>query len=486
MSLNSYVFFLFFFLIFILYYTVCKRRQKELLITASILFILCYSPFCLALLLFVTVSAYGASCLIDRKRSGGKKYAIICTVLFLGILAVFKYLMFGVDMWNRMATALTGNESALTLPLQIILPVGISFYIFQNIGYIWDVYKGRVPAEKGFAKYLLFTSYFPKFTVGPIERAEGFLPQIHQERHEFSYDNAVAGLRIVMIGMFKKIAVADVLAPVVNKVFDNPGEYTGLPLVIATILYTFQIYCDFSGYADLAIGYSKMLGIDLMQNFHSPYFSKSISEFWRRWHISLSSWFRDFVYIPLGGNRVGKMRHMFNTMVTFILSGLWHGASLNFLAWGGVHGALLCIENGLNRGRERRQKASHRGKINSIAKRGLTFACVSVAWVFFRANSLRGAVYIITHYFSQWQFNISYVKTSFVSMGFTELSCVVALVSLSILVVIDWIQCKRPISEVLGVQKPYIRWGVYFLFLFYILFCKMYMAESQQFIYFQF
>ncbi len=457
-----------------------------MLLISSIFFILCYSPFCFVLLLFVTVSAYGASCLIVKKASYGKKYAIISTVLFLGILAVFKYLMFGVNMWNRMMTALTGSENVVTPALQIMLPVGISFYIFQNIGYVWDVYKKRAPAEKSFAKYLLFISYFPKFTVGPIERAEGFVPQMQQETREFSYANAVAGLRIVMIGLFKKVAVADVLAPVVNNVFDNPAEYTGLSLMIATILYTFQIYCDFSGYADLAIGYSKMLGINLMQNFHSPYFSKSISGFWRRWHISLSSWFRDFVYIPLGGNRVGKMRHMFNTMVTFVLSGIWHGASLNFWAWGGVHGILLCIENGLNKGRERHKKGLRRSGFAEAAKWGLTFVCISVAWVFFRANSLRGAVYIISHYFSQWQFNLSYVKASIVSMGFTELTCVVVLVSLGILVVIDWLQCKRSISDVLGVQKPYIRWGIYFFFVFYILFCKMYMAQSQQFIYFQF
>ncbi len=385
-----------------------------------------------------------------------------------------------------MTAALGGGGNVITPGLEIILPVGISFYIFQNIGYVWDVYKKRAPAEKNFTKYLLFISYFPKFTVGPIERAQGFMPQMQHKTREFSYANVVAGLRVIMVGLFKKVAVADVLAPVVNNVFDNPSKYTGLPLMFATILYTFQIYCDFSGYADLAVGFSKMLGINLMQNFHSPYFSKSISEFWRRWHISLSSWFRDFVYIPLGGNRVGKMRHMFNTMATFMLSGIWHGAGLKFLAWGGVHGALLCAENGLNNSRKGHKKDVRRNGFAEAAKWGLTFVCVSVAWVFFRANSFRGALYILSHYFIQWQFNLLYIKASIVSMGFTELMCIVALASLGMLAVIDWLQCKKPISDVLGLQKPYIRWGVYFLFLFYILFCKMYMAESQQFIYFQF
>lgn len=336
-------------MVFVLYYTVCKRKQRELLVFSSAVFVFCYNPFSLALMFFITLIAYVVAGFIDERYAIKKKYAILSTVLFLGILAGFKYLSFGINVCNRILMHVARTESNSIPILDIALPVGISFYIFQNIGYIWDVYKGRVSSEKSFCKYLMFVSYFPKFMVGPIERAEKFMSQIQKDVREFSYANAVAGLRIIMIGMFKKVAVADVFAPIVNNVYDNPAEYIGLPLIIATLLYTFQIYCDFSGYADLAIGFSKMLGIDLMQNFHSPYFSKSISEFWRRWHISLSSWFRDFVYIPLSGNRVGGLRHMFNLMVTFLLSGLWHGASFNFLAWGGIHGLFICADNRLGR-----------------------------------------------------------------------------------------------------------------------------------------
>lgn len=489
MALNSFGYYIFFFIVFILYYTVCKKKQNELLVLASVLFMLMQSPFCLILLSFVIFATYGMVCFIDRKEYYKKRYAITATIVLLGMLAVFKYLRFGVTIWNRAISGLGISLQILPMPiLDILLPVGISFYVFQSIGYVWDVYYKRAYIEKDFLKYFLFISYFPKIAVGPIERAERFMPQLEigETTREFSYKGIVTGLRLIMIGLFKKTAVADVVSPLVSNVFDNPGGYTGFPLIMATILYTLQIYCDFSGYADLAVGFSKMLGIDLIQNFQTPYLSKSISEFWRKWHVSLSSWFRDFVYIPLGGNRVSKFRHIFNTMVTFLLSGLWHGASFNFLVWGGVHGTYLCIENLVKGLYQSKKKPSSEGMVSRIIKQVLVFTCISIAWIFFRATSLRSAVYILTHLFSNLEFSASYIKGSLVLMGFTKKLCVVVSISLIILIVVDVVQFKRGIVNMLDSNRVYVRWGIYFLFAFYILFCKMYMAESQQFIYFQF
>ena len=280
----------------------------------------------------------------------------------------------------------------------VLLPVGISFYTFQALSYTMDVYRGDIKAQKHLGKYALFVSFFPQLVAGPIERSAHLLPQFDEE-FKFDYTRVKDGLLLMLWGLFKKIVIADRLAIVVNTVYNNPKNFNGFSLVVATIFFAFQIYCDFSSYSDIAIGSAKVMGYDLMKNFNRPYFSKSISEFWRRWHISLGTWFKDYLYFPLGGSRVTKWKKYRNIMIVFLTSGLWHGASGNFVIWGAIHGIYQLIESEL---KPVGDFIAAKFKINKNTfghksfKAITTFILVDFAWIFFRANNVNDAKYIIT------------------------------------------------------------------------------------------
>ena len=278
----------------------------------------------------------------------------------------------------------------------VLLPVGISFYIFQAVGYAVDVYRGTIKAEKNFVVYALFISFFPQLVAGPIERAKNMLPQF-REKHKFSYENFDAGLRLMIWGFFMKLCVADRVSTYVDAVYNNYMEHSGVSLLLATFFFTFQIYCDFAGYSLIAIGSSKMMGFTLMENFHRPYFAKSIKEFWRRWHISLSTWFKDYLYIPLGGNRVGHYRHLWNLFVTFLVSGIWHGANLTFVLWGSLHGLYQIV--GIEKNRLL-PKVNVSKRLHAVFNCLVTFVLVMFAWIFFRANDLHSAFSIIAKIFT--------------------------------------------------------------------------------------
>ena len=273
--------------------------------------------------------------------------------------------------------------------------MGISFYTFQTLSYVIDVYRGDLPAEKNFFKYALFISFFPQLVAGPIERADHLLPQLFTEKH-FDYDKASAGMKQMAWGFFKKMVIADNLAKYADLVFNDPGSYRGFSVILAMVFFSIQIYCDFSGYSDIAIGTAKLLGIDLMTNFNCPYFATSIREFWSRWHISLSTWFRDYVYIPLGGNRVSVPRHQLNLMITFLTSGLWHGANWTFVIWGGLHGAMQVVENLVWGKRPRGGDAAMPSGVR-IVRTILVFILCTIAWVFFRANALSDIPVLFSH-----------------------------------------------------------------------------------------
>ena len=335
-----------------------------------------------------TVVTYACGLAIEKADGRGAKKLVMAAGLAvnLGILGFFKYYGFFTDLLSR-ALGMVGV--GLHLPVfDVLLPVGISFYTFQALGYMLDVYFGKIPPEKSLLRYALFVSFFPQLVAGPIERSENLLRQVNED-HEFNFAQARDGVLIMILGFFEKLIVADRASLYVNAVYGQWEMAAGWQIVLATVAFAFQIYGDFGGYSHIAIGAAKIMGFDLMDSFRQPYFAVSVRDFWRRWHISLSTWFRDYLYIPLGGSRRGRVRAMVNTMVTFVVSGLWHGASLNFVVWGGLNGAMQVMESLLPKAKKKS------GIFIRVLKSLITFALIDLTWLFFRASSLSAAVRMI-------------------------------------------------------------------------------------------
>lgn len=334
MLFNSFQFAIFLPIVFMLYWALPNKFRWILMLMASYYFYMSWNSKYVILILSTTLISYLSAIIIEKQNMvQWKRCTLTCAaIICLGVLFFFKYFNFTSEFVTDLLSFFSIQINPVTLDL--ILPVGISFYTFQTLSYVIDVYKGEIEAEHHFGKYATFVSFFPQLVAGPIERTDSLLPQIKEE-HKFDYDLASYGLKQMAWGYFKKIVIAETISQYAGKVYDNPQFFHGFSLVLAILLFSLQIYCDFSGYSDIAIGTAKLFGINLMTNFKSPYFSQSIREFWSRWHISLSSWFRDYVYIPLGGNRVGKIRNAINLMITFLVSGLWHGAKWTYVVWGG-------------------------------------------------------------------------------------------------------------------------------------------------------
>ncbi len=347
MIFNSYNFIIFFPIVTLIYYLFPHKIKKIWLLIASYYFYMCWNPKYVLILLFSTIITYICGLLIaksdninDKKKRAKEKKIIVTLgcILILNILLIFKYYKFITQNISIILNKL--NFRLVNSPIDLLLPVGISFFTFQSIGYIIDVYRGEIKAEKNFFRYALFISFFPQLVAGPIERSKNLLQQIN-EKQSFDFERVKDGMLLMIWGFFQKIVIADRVSVVVDTVFNNFPKFKGLYIVIGAILFGIQIYCDFSGYSMIAIGASKILGFNIMENFNSPYLAMSISEFWKRWHISLTTWFRDYLYIPLGGNRKGKCRKYLNTMIVFLLSGLWHGANWTYVVWGGLNRSLL-------------------------------------------------------------------------------------------------------------------------------------------------
>lgn len=334
MLFNSLSYAIFFPIVFVIYWAIPQKFKWVLLLVSSYYFYMSWKPSYVVLILATTFVSWLGAMLIERFAGKRTRKLILAGVLFvcLGILFVFKYFNFFMDSLDSLLSVFAINFHPITLKL--MLPVGISFYTFQTLSYVIDVYRGDAQPEKNFGIYATFISFFPQLVAGPIERTSNLLPQIKSRKKFDSYE-AFYGMKLMAWGYFKKLAIADLIAEYVDKVYASLTGYSGAGFIMAIFLFTIQIYCDFSGYSDIAIGTAKMLGIGLMKNFESPYFSSSVKEFWSRWHISLSTWFKDYLYIPLGGNRCSKIRNSFNLLVTFLVSGLWHGANLTFVMWGG-------------------------------------------------------------------------------------------------------------------------------------------------------
>lgn len=345
MLFNSYRFLLFFPAVFLLYWGLPFRFRKYMLLIASYYFYMCWKPEFIVLILLSTAIDYFCGLNIEKNRTSPKRMKLCLAAslcMNLGLLFFFKYL-------NFFGETLTALCRAVSIPftapaLNLILPVGISFYTFQTLSYTIDVYRGKLAPERDFVTFALFVSFFPQLVAGPIEKASNLLPQLKEE-HAFSYENAAYGLKLMAWGFFKKLVIADRLASLlVDPVFNNPADYSGGAFLIAAAAFAFQIYCDFGGYSDIARGCAKTMGVELMINFKAPYFARSLTDFWRRWHISLTSWFREYVYIPLGGNRKGLPKKLLFTTITFFLSGLWHGAGWTFVVWGLLQALYLNAE----------------------------------------------------------------------------------------------------------------------------------------------
>ena len=455
MLFNSYQFVVFLPVVFALYWLSHGKYRQILLLAANYFFYMWSGPRYGLLILGITLMSYGAALLIEKQREQKtKKYVLaLAAIVSVGILFVYKYLnFFSTAFFNLMHRA--GFEQDPVV-FKLILPVGISFYTFQSLGYVIDVYRGQWKAEKSLLKYASFVSFFPQLLAGPIGRSKGLLPQMGEER-TFDYTQAMTGVKMMLWGYYKKLVIADLLAKYVNRVFDSPREYSGFALVLASVFFAIQIYCDFSGYSDIAVGTAKLFGIELIQNFKSPYFATSIREFWSRWHISLSTWFRDYLYIPLGGNRVSKPRHYFNLMVTFLVSGLWHGANWTFIVWGGIHGFVQVIETAVF-GRVKRSKHLAVRIVQMIA----VFVICTIAWVFFVSHSVGDAFYTLTHCLSGLSQPIAYLHQGFADIGITRQILAAFMVFIIVLGLYDWFFVSGETTERSVFRSKPLKWAFY-------------------------
>lgn len=390
MLFNSLQFLVFFPLTVIIYWLLPSRGQYRnyMLLIASYYFYMNWEPVYALLIFISTITTWGGALMLEKAQEKRRKVWLIATlVVNIGILFAYKYLNFAGDQIRALIDAC---GLGIHIPeFNILLPVGISFYTFQAIGYLVDVWRGTLRAERSFFTYALFVSFFPQLVAGPIERAKNLLVQFH-EQHRFNSEQVIRGLELMVFGYFMKLCIAETVAPYVDAVYNNLPQHNGNSILLATFFFTFQIFCDFGGYSLIAIGAARCMGFSLMQNFRQPYLATSIKDFWRRWHISLSSWFADYVYIPLGGNRVSPGRHYRNLFVTFLVSGIWHGANYTFVAWGAYHGVLQCAHTA-GKKVPWLKKLSH-NKIITALGIAATFVLVSLGWIFFRANTFSDAI----------------------------------------------------------------------------------------------
>lgn len=484
MLFNSFKFIMFFILVVSFYFLLPHKYRWILLLGASYYFYMSWKPEYIILILISTWVSWYSSLLVEKAQNqrGKKFFLTACIAVNLGILLIFKYFNFFNDSLRAVFHhfALPYGVPNFTL----LLPVGISFYTFQTLSYTIDVYRGTTKAEKHFGIYSLYVTFFPQLVAGPIERSERLLPQFY-ERHAFDYRRVTDGLKLMLWGYFKKVVVADRLAVIVNQVYNHPTQYQGLPFIIATIFFGFQIYGDFSGYSDIAVGAAQVMGFRLMENFKRPYFAKSIAEFWRRWHISLSTWFKDYFYVPMGGNRRGLPRKYLNSFLTFLLSGLWHGANWTFVIWGALHGLYMVLE-GMTKGiRQQFARAVRLDRVPLLHKglQGLiTFSLVSFAWIFFRANTITDAFYIVQHLFTGIR-NWSLPQT-LALLDVDHFSLHVGIIAIMIMEAVHWLQRDGSVREKVSRYPLVVRWAFYYALLLFILIFGAF--GSQEFIYFQF
>jgi Predicted membrane protein involved in D-alanine export len=487
MDFYSIEFFTFFFIVLTVFFLCPQRFRWFVLLFASYYFYGSFKVQYIALLAFSTLIAYFTALGMQRHPEKPKRIIFLLLSLFcnIGILFLFKYYDFLTNSIQQLLGSCNIPYKGHTLNL--IVPLGISFYVFQVVSYSIDVYRGEKTPEKHLGIFALYVAFFPKLLAGPIERAKQLIPQLH-ENSRIDWARITNGLKLMTWGLFKKVVIADRLAAFVNVVYADPSAYQGISLVVAVVFYSFQIYCDFSGYTDIAIGIAQVFGLRLTDNFARPYAAASVAEFWRRWHISLTSWLRDYLYIPLGGNRVKTARLYLNYIVVFFICGLWHGASWTFAVWGLIHGLYLTFGISLRGFREKftsiiglnRFPALHRS-IQIIT----TFTLISLAWIFFRANTISDALYIISHLHVGWGKVFNFETLS--SMILLTRSTTEFLIAISVLLffgVVHFTEKHTNMRQMFAGKPLWLRFAVYYIMVTGILLLSL--PGAQKFIYFQF
>ena len=483
MTFNSWEFLVFYPIVAALYFLLPKKLKWPMLLVASYYFYAFYQADLLFLIILTTAVSFFMSHLIERTQSAAKKklYLALTLTVCLGVLVFYKYFNFLGASVEGIIT-LFGKEPP-SLVLDLVLPVGISFYTFQTLSYVIDVYRGDIKTEKNFFFYSLFVSFFPQLVAGPIERPGNLIPQL-KEAHKPERDNFIRGSKQMLLGFFKKICVADLVASYVSAVYNSPDEATSFAVVIATLMFAVQIYCDFSGYTDIATGCARIIGIKLMKNFDHPYSASSIKEFWSRWHISLSGWFKDYLYIPLGGSRRSAARNMLNVFIVFLVSGLWHGANWTFVVWGALHGVYRVVGTLTLKGRNaliERVGLKTDSRLVVTLRRVCTFLLVCLAWVFFRANSIADAFTLLTALVTRF----SSVSGALASMQLDTVSILLVIFAVATMIVIDRALSydEQDGSDIL------VRDGAFIYYVFAIMLVWLLLlsrGQSSTFIYFQF
>ena len=494
MLFNSFEFLLFFPIVTILFFVIPRKVRYLWLLVASYYFYMCWNVKYVVLLLFSTLITWGLGLILPKISSKSSRKLVMLTGLFtnLAVLFFFKYFNFFYSNLGRVL-----GKVGITLadsPFDFLLPVGISFYIFQALGYLIDVYREEIQPEKNVLRYALFVSFFPQLVAGPIERSGRLLTQIQrmEEIVVFEGKRIEEGLVLMFWGLFQKMVIADRIAIFVDNIFGNLQGIGTIETVLAAIGFSLQIYCDFAGYSNIAIGAAKVMGFELMENFNTPYFATNIADFWRRWHISLSTWFRDYLYIPLGGNRKGRLRKYLNLMITFLVSGLWHGSNWTYILWGGIHGLYQIVGDCIRPWKEKVYKAC---KVKTEAESFrlgqilVTFLLTSFAWIFFRSTSLSKAVLyvkrMLTH-FNPWVL----FDQSLFNWGLDRIEVDVLMPALILLFLVEWIRYrkKETIGQFLVRQNTWFYWGGLLLLILSILVFGEYgvLFDSKQFVYFAF
>ncbi|MCP5045649.1 MAG: MBOAT family protein, partial [bacterium] len=486
------------------YYTLPLRVRRIFLLVAGYYFYMCFKPEYVLLLAGSTVVDFYLAQWVARRRSrgagrlGARGILVLGLIHNVGLLAGFKYL----DFFNETLAALLRPFNILypVESLGILLPIGISYFTFKKISYLIEVYRETHAPEKRLIGFALYVSFFPEITAGPIDRAHRLLPQFYKDR-VFDYRRVTEGLKLMAWGFFKKVVIADRLAAFVSRVYDSPQQFEGPALAMATVYFSLQIYCDFSGYSDIAIGAGRVLGFDLMENFNRPYFAHSIGDFWKRWHISLSSWLMDYLFLPIAyrvsrkikaprlvGVKAETWAYITGIMITFILCGIWHGAAWTFVIWGGLHGLFLALSFGTKKIRRKINKRLELKRfpfLRGAFRMSVTFMMVTFAWIFFRADSLSDAFYIVSHLFSGWSsvLNVNGLLSAF-HLGLLKKELAVAAISIGFMLWVHAARKEKTFEVWVAAQKDFPRWVFYVCLLFWLL--AFGDTGAGEFIYFRF